>query len=85
MNDGKLRIISEIRLCYFIPGIQQLVSILSEDDKVIVSLVCDVLSSLAKHSNVRVAANKINIIEKLVIYCCIVFDLKLCSLIYFVL
>ncbi|XP_028402892.1 armadillo repeat-containing protein 4-like isoform X2 [Dendronephthya gigantea] len=46
-------------------GIQQLVSVLSEDDKVIVSLACDVLSSLAKHRNVRAAANKINIIEKL--------------------
>jgi hypothetical protein len=47
-------------------GIQQLVSILSEDDKVVVSLACDVLSLMAKHSNVRVVANKMNIVKKLV-------------------
>ncbi|CAB3976879.1 Armadillo repeat-containing 4 [Paramuricea clavata] len=46
-------------------GIQQLVSILSEDDKVVVSLACDVLSLMAKHSNVRVVANKMNIVKKL--------------------
>jgi hypothetical protein len=43
-----------------------LVSILNEDDKVVVSLACDVLSLMAKQDNVRVVANKMNIVAKLV-------------------
>ena len=53
---------------YSLVGIRQLVSILGEDDLIVVAAACDVLSFLAKHSNVRMVANKMNIVEKLVKY-----------------
>ena len=56
---------------YSLVGIRQLVSILGEDDLIVVVAACDVLSFLAKHSNVRMVANKMNIVEKLVKYSCL--------------
>ena len=54
----------EYVLC--VSGVKQLVSMLEEKDKTVLSLAADVVALLAKHENVRVVVNTLGSIAKLV-------------------